>query len=84
MAYRIMSHCPVTHSNFINKHDMSDEEKEDHPEYKTLGGYTKIVTVTAEDRQKWWDNLSDDDKQVVMSLPNFDKEKFKKCTEIEA
>jgi hypothetical protein len=84
IACRIMSSCPATHSTFVYEENMSEEEKENHPEYITLGGYTKVITVTAEDKQKWWDNLSDDDKQVVMSLPNFDKEKFKKCTEIEA
>jgi hypothetical protein len=82
MANRIMSLCPATHSNFVYEWSMSDEEKENHPEYKTLGGYTKIITVTEEDRQKWWDDLSDSDKQAVMSLPNFDADKFYQCTGI--
>jgi hypothetical protein len=82
IAFDIMSKCPTTHSDFVHKDDMSDEEKENHPEYKTLGGYTKIITVTAEDKQKWWDGLSDYDKQVVMALPNFDADKFYQCTGI--
>ena len=62
---------------------MTDEEKERHPEYKTIGGYIKVFTVTAEDRQKWWDSLSENNKQAVYDLPNFDAEKFKECTGIE-
>lgn len=35
-----------------------------------------------EDKQKWWDSLSDEDKNEVKSLPNFDADKFYLCTEI--
>ena len=33
-------------------------------------------------RQVWWDELSVDDKQEVMSLPNFDADVFYECTGI--
>ena len=82
-AYSVMRNCPYSYSNFIDKSDMTDKEKERHPEYKTIGGYIKVFTVTAEDKQKWWDGLSKSDKQAVYDLPNFDAEKFKECTEIE-
>ena len=78
-----MANCPYSHSDFIDKLDMTDEEKERHPEYKTIGGYIKVFTVTAADKQKWWDGLSESDKQAVYDLPNFDAEKFKSCTGIE-
>lgn len=39
--------------------------------------------VTTEDKQKWWDELSKENKQAVLDLPNFDKDKFKQCTGIE-
>ena len=81
-AYRVMSKCPYSYSDFINADNMSDEEKEKHPEYKTIGGYVKIFVVKAEDKQAWWDKLSSSDKEAVKSLPNFDKDKFRKCTEI--
>ena len=38
--------------------------------------------ATAEDKQKWWDGLSEDDKNAVKSLPNFDTDKFYICTGI--
>ena len=81
-AYSIMEKCPMTYADFIRESNMSKEEKINHPEYKIMGGYTKIITVKAEDKQKWWDDLSDNEKQAVMSLPNFDTDKFYQCTEI--
>lgn len=81
-AYSIMQSCPISHSEFIFEDIMSEEEKEKHPEYKVVGGYTKAITVKAEDRQKWWDDLPDMCKKAVMALPNFDADKFYQCTEI--
>ena len=43
---------------------------------------TIVHKATAEDRQKWWDGLSEDDKNAVKSLPNFDADKFYICTGI--
>ena len=82
-AYGVMRNCPCTYSDFIYTSDMSDEEKENHPEHKTIGGYVKTFVVTDADKQAWWDKLSDFDKQEVYNLPNFDKAKFKLCTGIE-
>ena len=81
-AYNVMADCPYTYSNFISESDMSDEEKIKHPEYKTIGGYVKTFIVTQEDKQKWWDELSDSDKQAVYDLPNFDADVFEQCTGI--
>ena len=78
----IMAHCPCTHSEFIYSDNMSDEEKENHLEFKTTCGYVKTIFVTDEDRQKWWDVLSSDERQEVYKLPNFDAKKFKMCTGI--
>ena len=81
-ARSVMSGCPYTYSDYIYADDMTEEEKEKHPEYKTIGGYVKVFKVTAEDKQKWWDGLSKTDKQEVLNLPNFDANKFYECTEI--
>ena len=82
-AYYVMRDCPYTHSDFIWEGAMTDKEKKEHPEYKTTGGYVKDFTVTAADKQKWWDELNDEDKRVVLLLPNFDARIFKECTEID-
>ena len=43
---------------------------------------TIIREATEEDKQKWWDELSEDRKNAVKSLPNFDADKFYICTGI--
>ena len=78
----IMTGCPYSYSDYISADDMTDEEKEKHPEYKTIGGFVKTFTVTAEDKQKWWDGLSESDKTEVKALPNFDEKKFCECVGI--
>ena len=78
-ARRIMNTCPYTHSDFIDKSDMTDEEKENHPEYKTIGGFVKVFIVTKKEKEDWWNKLSDEDKDIIKSLPNFDFDIFRKC-----
>ena len=82
-ARSIMSRCTYTYLDFVSEVDMTDEEKENHPEYKTIGGYIKTFIATAEDKQEWWDNLSEDDKNEVKAIPNFDADKFCECVGIE-
>lgn len=33
-----------------------------------------------EKRQKWYNKLCEKDKQAILDLPNFNAEKFEKCT----
>ena len=82
-AFHVMRNCPYTHSDFICEVDMSDEEKCNHPEYKTIGGYIKTFVATNDDKQSWWDALLQKDKQAVFDIPFFDAEKFKLCTGID-
>ena len=78
-ARDIMNSCPCTYSDFICEQDMTEEEKENHPEYKTTGGYTKTFTVNKEDKEKWWNKLDEDKKDIIKALPNFDFAKFRQC-----
>ena len=67
---------------WILSKNMTDEEKEQHPEYKTIGGYLK-QNDNSKCVQSWWDNLSDHEKDIIKSLPNFDAEIFKEITGID-
>ena len=78
-ARDIMNSCPCTYSDFICESDMTEEEKENHPEYKTTGGYVKTFVATKEDKEKWWNDLSVTDKDTIRALPNFDFDKFRQC-----
>ena len=71
--------CPL---EYVYLSDMTDEEKATHPEAETTGGYLKERT-TADNARKWWAGLSADDRNVILSLPNFDAEIFKEITGID-
>lgn len=78
-AYRIMMTCPHTFSYSVSKFVMTEKEKEEHPEYKTTGGYVNTVVTTKEDKEKWWNDLAESDKEIIRALPNFDFDKFRQC-----
>ena len=68
-------------SEWICTDNMTEEEKQQHPEYKTTNGYLKTYTY----KQAWsnlWEKLNKDEKQAIKDLPNFDKEVFKEITGI--
>ena len=77
--------------NFINKRDvklvwkytedMTVEEKEKYPEHTTTGGALMKVKVKV-NVQEEWEKVSQDDKDFITSLPNFDKDIFYECTGI--
>ena len=77
-----MSKCPYSYNRFVDTREMSDQEKELHPEYKLLGGYLKTID-SCQERQLWWDHLDNNEKRAVMTLPNFDPIIFKECTGIQ-
>ena len=69
-------------SLWIYSENMSKEEKTLHPEHKTTGGYLKTVDFKTACKMMW-DKLSDDEKQSVKEIPNFNAEVFKEITGIE-
>ena len=82
-ARDLMCDCPYTKTVWINEKYMTDSKKEENPTWERTGGYLKTIEVTDEEKQEWWDNLDDEEREEVMSLPNFDKDIFKKITGIE-
>lgn len=81
-AKAILDTMPVNTLKWIGLDLMTDIEKECNPDYETTGGYLKMFKATNEDKQTWWDNLSNKDKQEVLSLPNFDDTIFEAITGI--
>ena len=68
-------------TTWIYEDNMSDEEKEENPTYKTTGGYLKVSTY----KDAWsnlWNNLTDSEKQEIKDIPNFDGERFELITGI--
>ena len=62
---------------------MTDEEKEAHPEYKTTGGFLKVLD-TSDCCVRWWENLDEYQRRIILSIPNFDAAVFKQITGIDA
>ena len=62
--------------------DMTDEEKVEHPEAETTGGYLKELD-NSECAVIWWRSLNQRQKNVIMAIPNFDKAIFKEITGID-
>ena len=71
--------CPL---EYVYLSDMTDEEKATHPEAETTGGYLK-ERATADNARKWWAGLNAYDRNVILSLPNFDAVIFKEITGID-
>ena len=68
---------------WISKENMTDEEKKEHPEYKTTGGYLKVFEFK-EACKNMWNNLTEEEKnKVITELPNFDADKFNLITGID-
>ena len=80
-ARYILNKIPSNVLSWILEEDMTDDEKEEHPEYTVTGGFLKHIERET-GRQKWWDELSTDEKDAIFNIPNFDKELFKKITGI--
>ena len=60
---------------------LTEQEKADHPEHKTTGGYLKTLDE-ADAAQTWWDGLDQCKRDIILNLPNFDADIFFKCTGI--
>lgn len=68
---------------WIYSQDMTDEEKQQHPEHETTGGYLKSVSPQ-EAYAIMWESLDEKEKDAIRSIPNFDPDIFFEITGIRA
>ena len=80
-ARYLLNQIPRNVVEWVCGSDMTDEEKAQHPEYETTEGYLKVLDES-DCAQEWWNGLDDEDKQEVISIPNFDKDIFEEITGI--
>lgn len=80
-ARRLLNHIQKNVVEWIPSYRMTYEEKAEYPTHKKTGGYLKILDES-ECAQLWWDNLREEEREVIFSLPNFDEEIFERCTGI--
>ena len=77
----LLNQIPKDVVEWIYESDMTDEEKEVHPSYKTTGGYLKELDES-DCAQMWWNGLLEHQRNIIKALPNFDAKIFKQCTGI--
>ena len=64
-------------TEWIEKKDMTDKEKEDNPSYVTTWWYLKYYDSLQHAYKESWLKASKEDKELTFKLPNFDVEVFK-------
>lgn len=77
--YKALTSSEFTLTEWIK---YTEEEKKESLCRQATGGYLKEYTYK-EACKNWWDNMSEENKQTVKSMPNFDKDVFKEITGIE-
>ena len=82
-AYQLLNEIDFRPTDWIWSDEMTDEEKTEHPEHKTIGGYLKTHYDT-DCCVEWWNGLSDYERNIIKNIPNFDAEKFYYITGIRA
>ncbi len=76
-AYSLL--CQVDTKMWIYASEMTEEEKQKNPSYKTCGGYLKDIPFK-EAFQNKWHNWSESNRQAFKDLPNFDAAIFEEIT----
>lgn len=84
--YKKLDGFRVIEKNFIlcewvNIDNMTDEEKNLHIDYQLLNGYLKTYTYN-EAWKNMWNKISNEDKQKIFDLPNFNTNIFGEITGI--
>ena len=77
--YRMLFRNPLRLNEWIY---YTDEERKADKKKELIGGYLKTYSYK-EACKNWWNKYTDKEKAVIMSMPNFNKEKFKQITGIE-
>lgn len=66
-------------SSWIDKKDMSKEEKNSVSGWDTMGGYLKTLFYE-EAWAKWWSEAKQEDKNKILNIPQFDAKIFTDIT----
>lgn len=81
-ACGLLRQMPQNTTKWVPSDNMTNLEKALYPTHVTTGGCLKAVNEVG-CVQLWWDSLSDYQKDIIKSIPNFDPDIFYECTGIE-
>ena len=76
--YRAIDSAPFKLTEWV----YYSENEKDTEDKKVLGGYLRRYTYK-EACANWWGNMTEENKKIIMSIPNFDKAVFYDITGIE-
>jgi len=76
--YKVLTSSPFKLTEWV---EYTDEEKKEDIDKAMIGGYLKEYTYK-EACEYWWSNLTEKNKMIILSIPNFDKEVFEDITGI--
>ena len=76
--YRAIDSAPFKLTEWV----YYSENEKDTEDKKVLGGYLRRYTYK-EACANWWENMTGENKKIIMSIPNFDKAVFYDITGIE-
>lgn len=80
-AYMLLKEIDFDATRWIPISHISSEEIHNHPEAETIGGYFKNFD-NSDCFIRWWHDLTDEEKDVIKAIPNFDADKFFEITGI--
>ena len=69
-------------NKWVDKKDMTSDEKENNSVYKEIGGFLRILSY-ADTWKNWWDNASQKDKNKILDCKYFDTKIFTGITGLE-
>ena len=61
--------------------EYTEEEMKEEKNKRLIGGYLKEYSYK-EACANWWDELTEENKEIIKSITNFDADKFKEITGI--
>lgn len=61
--------------------DYTEEEKQADYDKEMIGGYLKVYSYE-EACRNWWDSLTEENRKIIQSIPNFDTDIFEEITGI--
>ena len=71
-----------TLAQWVKEENMTNEEKQENSNYKKMNGYLKVLEYETAWR-KFWDEMSQEDRDSILNIPQFDAEIFKEITGID-
>ena len=70
-------------TEWVREERMTDDEKAENPQHEILGGYLKEYPEPHYAFSEWWDALTEDERDIIKAIPNFDADKWYQITGID-